>query len=43
MTQETNLSLGNDFPDANKKDWLEAVEKALRGPPMRHCRLAIMD
>lgn len=31
MTQETNLSLGNDFPDANKKDWLEAVEKALRG------------
>ncbi len=31
MTQETNLSLGNDFPDADKKDWLEAVEKALRG------------
>jgi methylmalonyl-CoA mutase len=31
MTQETNLSLGNDFPDANKKDWLDAVEKALRG------------
>ena len=31
MTQKTNLSLGNDFPDANKKDWLDAVEKALRG------------
>lgn len=31
MTQETNLSLGNDFPDADKKDWLDAVEKALRG------------
>ena len=31
MTQETNLSLGNDFPDADKKDWLKAVEKALRG------------
>ena len=31
MTQETNLSLGNDFPDADKADWLKAVEKALRG------------
>ncbi|NCG10818.1 MAG: hypothetical protein GWP33_07020 [Alphaproteobacteria bacterium] len=31
MTQETNLSLGNDFPDADKKDWLDAVDKALRG------------
>lgn len=31
MTQETNLPLGNDFPDPNKKDWLDAVDKALRG------------
>lgn len=33
MTQEQNLSLGHDFPEAAEKDWREAVGKALRGAP----------